>query len=345
MHYETFLFTRNQRLDFTAFIRPSLLTNKEVSTIGGVFNYITDVSRLTPNFPSLYFFPLGAYLLLLRHYDSGRQHAGRDIGVIEGVAVKQEDAADFSRALPSFVEQQADLLNVIVTVPEIESIRSAKSDEKEWAGRSIRKPVEPFIATYLDRRTEDRLFLPFTPTGRDLLISTLADKRMPIPSFFAFGTNSDVLAQLDQRAAIDIASFFTTDRPSFRNRVTNRLSEAIEGYEPTIAADPSMSLRSTAKHDDINLRAKPVPATENDDTLVDYPGVSIRSKQRVEPEPIAETEATSDDTSTVLTIRQMRDKIRAEEAAHQPAEAAHSRDPIHWLLHLFSSLVSPNKPK
>ncbi|HVU11384.1 MAG TPA: hypothetical protein VHD90_08905 [Phototrophicaceae bacterium] len=345
MRYETFLFTRNQRLDFTAFIRPALLTNKEVSTIGGIFNYVTDVSRLTPAFPSLYFFPLGAYLLLLRHYNSGRQHAGRDIGVIEGIAVQQEDAADFSRALPSFVEQQADLLNVSGTVDEIESLRTTTSAEQEWTGRAIRKPVEPFVATYLDRRAEDRLFLPFTPTGRDLLIATLADKRMPIPSFFAFGTNSDVLAQLDQRAAIDIASFFTTDRPGFRNRVTQRLSEAIDGYEPTILTDPSMSLRSAAKSDEINLRAKPVPATENEDTLVEYPRVSLRSKHQIEPEPVAETEHDSDDTSTILTIRQMRDKVRAEEAADQPAEEHHSNDPIHWLLHLFSSLVSPNKPK
>jgi len=67
MHYETFLFTRNQRQDFTAFIRPALLTNKEVSRIGGIFNYISDISRLTPEFPSLYCFPLGEYVMLLRH--------------------------------------------------------------------------------------------------------------------------------------------------------------------------------------------------------------------------------------------------------------------------------------
>ena len=77
MHYENLLFTRNQRQDFTAFVRPSLLTNKDVSAIGAIFNYLTDISRLTAAFPSLYYFPLGEYVLLLRHYNSGRQHAGR----------------------------------------------------------------------------------------------------------------------------------------------------------------------------------------------------------------------------------------------------------------------------
>ena len=100
MHYETFLFTRNQRQDFTAFIRPSLLTNKDVSRIGGIFNYISDISRLTPNFPSLYCFPLGEYTLLLRHYSSDRKHAGRAIGVIEGIAVRQVESSFMDAALP-----------------------------------------------------------------------------------------------------------------------------------------------------------------------------------------------------------------------------------------------------
>ncbi len=100
MHYEQFLFTRNRRQDFTAFVRPARLTNKEVSTIGAVFNYVSDISRLQANFPSLYCFPLGDYLLLLRHYNSGRRHAGRAIGVIEGVAVAQRTPAASQRRCP-----------------------------------------------------------------------------------------------------------------------------------------------------------------------------------------------------------------------------------------------------
>ncbi len=121
MHYEQFLFTRNRRQDFTAFVRPARLTNKEVGTIGGIFNYVSDISRLTPDFPSLYGFPLGEYLLLLRHTNSGRQHAGRAIAVIEGIAVPQDDASAFASALPAFVADQADLLNVSATIADIEA--------------------------------------------------------------------------------------------------------------------------------------------------------------------------------------------------------------------------------
>src|SRR5215216_6370949 len=116
MHYENFLFTRNQRQDFTAFVRPSALTNKDVSATGAIFNYITDISRLTSEFPSLYTFPLGEYVFLLRHYNSGRKHAGRAIGVIEGIAVKQSDSSAFFAALPQFIAQQADLLNVSASI-------------------------------------------------------------------------------------------------------------------------------------------------------------------------------------------------------------------------------------
>ena len=88
MIYETFLFTRNQKRDFTAFIRPVDLTNKEISVISSALNNVHDVASLTPDWPALYSFSLGEYHLLLRHYDSGRTHAGRSIGVVEGIAVR-----------------------------------------------------------------------------------------------------------------------------------------------------------------------------------------------------------------------------------------------------------------
>ena len=84
---------------------PSTTTNKEVSAIGGIFNYVTDVSRLTLELPEPVLLPLGEIPLLLRHYDSGRTHAGRPIGVIEGIAVRKAANAEFALALPQFVDR------------------------------------------------------------------------------------------------------------------------------------------------------------------------------------------------------------------------------------------------
>ena len=154
MHYEHFLFTRNRRLDFTTFVRPARLTNKEISTIGGIFNYVSDISRLTSDFPSLYTFPLGEYLLLLRQYNSGRQHAGRAIAVIEGIAVAQDDASGFASALPTFVADQADLLNVSASITDIEAASSQPSPDLEWRGSSLNRPTEDFVAEFLTRRDQ-----------------------------------------------------------------------------------------------------------------------------------------------------------------------------------------------
>ena len=356
MHYETFLFTRNQRQDFTAFIRPSLLTNKEVSRIGGIFNYISDISRLTPEFPSLYCFPLGEYLLLLRHYSSDRKHAGRAIGVIEGIAVKQADS-EFMGALATFVEQQTNLLNVISTVADIETQEAETSAEHEWNESSASATFEPFVGTFLARIDQDRLFLPFTPSGRELLVTTLADRRFTSPPYFAFGTNSDVLVQLGKQGKIDIASFFKTERASFRNRRTNSVSGSIDSDEDDTTPDPSMALRS-ALQDERSLRPRaPFKAPDADDeevdeeTLVGGNSISIRSFKTRTPDTASlkfesDDEYHDENDSTILTMRQVRDRIRAEEAAAKQPEAQDTpRDPIHWLLHLVSSLISPNKPK
>jgi hypothetical protein len=355
MRYETFLFTRNQRQDFTAFIRPSLLTNKEVNRIGGIFNYISDISRLTPEFPSLYCFPLGEYVLLLRHYSSDRKHAGRAIGVIEGIAVNQTNS-EFMGALASFVEQQANLLNVIATIDDIETLENQPSAEHDWNGSSASATFEPFVGAFLARRDQDRLFLPFTANGRETLVTTLADRRFTSPPYFAFGTNSDVLVQLGKQGQIDIVSFFKTERASFRNRRTNSVSGSVDGDEDDTTPDPSMALRS-ALQDERNLRPlAPSKAQAADDdevdeeTLVRGNSISMRSfktrKYDVASLSFEEDDHDDENDSTLLTMRQVRDRIRAEEAAAKQTESQEApRDPIHWLLHLFSSLISPNKPK
>ncbi len=357
MLYETLLFTRNQRQDFTAFIRPSLLTNRDVSRIGAIFNYITDISRLTPDFPSLYCFPLGEYTLILRHYSSDRKHAGRAIGVIEGIAVKQTENG-LMDDLAQFVEQQASLLNVIGTVTDIETQASEVSAEHDWRGAAV-KTMEPFVGTFLKRRDQDRLFLPFTASGREMLITTLADRRFSTPPFFAFGTNSDVLVQLGKQGQIDIVSFFKTDRASFRNRRTNSVSGTIDGSEDDTNPDPSMALRS-ALQDERSLRPHPSSKNRSEDdeesdeeTLVGSDSISIRAFKSKPPDHAkldtdADVDHNDENDSTILTIRQVRDRIRAEEAAARQAEAEpdqRDRDPLRWLLHLVSSLISPNKPK
>jgi len=356
MHYETFLFTRNQRQDFTAFIRPALLTNKEVSRIGGIFNYISDISRLTPEFPSLYCFPLGEYVMLLRHYSSDRKHAGRAIGVIEGIAVRKGESG-FLDILPQCVQQQTSLLNVIGTVSDIEVQETETSADHEWKGSSASKTLEPFVGAFLTRRDQDRLFLPFTAGGRDMLVTTLADRRFTLPPFFAFGTNSDVLTQLERQARIDIVSFFKTDRASFRNRHTNRVSGSLDGNEDDTTPDPSMELRA-ALQDERNLRPRaPAKTHEGDDeeadeeTLVGSDSISIRAFKTPKPAKAAldaeSVDEHDENDSTILTMRQVRDRIRAEEAAAKQNEVEDrpARDPIHWLLNLVSSIISPNKPK
>ncbi|MEP7292596.1 MAG: hypothetical protein ABI835_12495 [Chloroflexota bacterium] len=357
MHYENFLFTRNQRQDFTAFVRPSLLTNKDVSAIGAIFNYVSDISRLTADFPSLYFFPLGEYVLLLRHYNSGRQHAGRAIGVIEGIAVRQADSSELAYALAQLVERQADLLNVSATVPDIESQNAETSAEYDWNETSLRSDSALFIPEFLERREDDRLFLPFTVEGRAMLISALADTRITPPPFFAFGTNSDVVAQLERLAAVDLVSFFKTERPSFRNRRTNRVSSYLDGEEKESAHEPSMSLRPVGGETRLRPEGVQLRSDENDDpdayedTQIGSNAMSIRSASRSEAAkhravPKLSPEPDEDDDATVLTMRQIRDKVRAEEAAAkiQP-EPVRSSNPIQWLIKLVSSFISPSKPE
>jgi hypothetical protein len=308
--------------------------------------------------------------MLLRHYNSGRRHAGRAIGVIEGIAVPKAESDDFTAALAHFVTNQADLLDVSATIPDIEEAETAPSTEHTWDGHAPDALDDSFVGEFLARRQKDRLFLPFTTEGRDLLIRALSDPLFTSPPFFAFGTNSDVLAQLGKLTEIDIVSFFKTDRPSYRSRRTNSVSGSVAGYESPEAAepkvDPSMSLRPVVQ-DETRLRPSQAavdttrvrraePDGDGDEeadkkTTVGANAMPIHTFTARKPRRGAGYEDDEDDAdATMLTMRQMRDKIRAEETAAKAAKAQppKPRDPISRFVRLIASIFSPNngdKPK
>jgi hypothetical protein len=189
-----------------------------------------------------------------------------------------------------------------------------------------------------------------------MLVTTLADRRFTSPPYFAFGTNSDVLDQLGKQGQIDIVSFFKTERASFRNRRTNSVSGNIDGDEDDTNPDPSMALRSVLQ-DERSLRPQAPSKAHaagdeevDEETLVGGNSISIRSFKTRKPDlasrKFEEDDRDEENDSTILTMRQLRDRIRADEAAAKQTESQETpRDPIHWLLHLVSSLISPNKPR
>jgi hypothetical protein len=261
VYYEHFLFTRNQRRDFTAFIRPKELTNKDISNIASALNNVNDVAQLTLEWPSLYCFPIGAYVLLLRHYNSGRQHAGRDIGIIEGVAVKRTQARHFALALPYFLEHQDELLAAADTVPNIEEQTMTASAEIPWPeidNRTSESALDTdLIEQFAARLMDDRLCLPFTQEGRAMLLAALADSHFP-RLYFAFGTNAEVLARLNQSDIdVDVVSYFNTTEPGFKPRGVKKVAEAM-------ASDDGMSLRrKPAKPETVHAPTSEKPAEKN----------------------------------------------------------------------------------
>jgi len=235
--YETFLFTRSKARDFTAFIRPVGMTHKEVSVIANAFNYVNDITPLTPDFPALYLFPLGDHLFLLRHYDSGRTHAGREIPVIEGIAAKRDIAKSVYAVLPHFVTRQSELLNVVAQYDDIETLEFIPSPQYEWDEwddtiESVEIPKvqtdESLLVEFISRHREDRLCIPFSETGRSLLLAAVTDLRFPYLNF-GFGTNADVVSSLSTAdIPLDVLSYVTTTEPSFLPRDRNRRVTARE---------------------------------------------------------------------------------------------------------------------
>jgi hypothetical protein len=331
--YETFLFTRNQKRDFTAFIRPKDLTNKEVSVIASALNNVNNIADLTADWPALYSFPLGDYIMLLRHYDSGRTHAGRTIGVVEGIAVRRSLQRHYTLAAPHFLARQADVLAVARDIDDIETQGIETSPELNWpdiqAEEAQTTADDELINTFVARLAEDRLFVPFTQDGRALLISALSDPRLRT-SFFAFGTNSHVLARLNQADIdVDMVSYFNTTVPSLRNRQTNEITSELTDFVGKLPPRPPGQM--------------PVEVDP------DYPTESLHTprelreqyremrRAKAEPDPLAEYDAGED---SMLTLREMRRREREREA-EQEAEAPESEaeETRGWLLRLIARLL------
>ena len=274
MRYEHFLFTRNQRRDFTAFVRPVDTSNKDISAIARAFNYVNDITPLTPEAPALYCFPLGAYLYLLRHYNSGRKHAGREIPVIEGIAIRRELESELRDHLPDLVARQAETLNVSAQVGDIDALEINQSREHIWAlepgdeqeaegaepdgtDANERAEANSLLDEFIRRYPAEWLALPVTNDSRAFLIEALSDQRLPI-LHFAFGSNADVTAELAQTGiAFDLAACFNIAEPVFRRRssvkavtVPEVLSKQPQPdkatFEPDIIAPEPQEQRATA---------------------------------------------------------------------------------------------------
>jgi hypothetical protein len=315
MYYESFLFTRSQRRDFTAFIRPKDLTNREVSTIASALNYVqaADLANLSADWPSLYCFPIGAYVLLLRHYDSGRKHAGREIGIIEGIAVRRTQARHFALALPHILAHADELLAVAASVKDLEAQTVETSPEREWLEvEATEIPSAAFVTEFVSRQADDRLFLPFNETGRAMLLATLTDRRFP-SLYFGFGTNADVLTRLlDASVDVDIVSFFNTMQPTFRNRATNAKTGDIVGYDLAQAIRPRKELPAH--------KSDAPAASDNGEKGYNkkQPNVAvpISARRRTsETKAVYSSDTSPDRPTTPLTPREMKRQLEREAAA------------------------------
>lgn len=254
MQVEAFLFTRSQRHDFTAFIRPAGMSNRHVSAIASALNNVNDVDRLTRAFPALYCFPLGDYVYLLRHYDSRRRHAGRVISVVEGIAARTTWTRHFALAIPYLIAHQAEALHIVGGVGDIELYAPTISASYELPEHTaeIAVPDAVYLDDFVARRLEDQLIVPFTAGGLILLSGALAERRFLSPLHFAFGTNRDVIAAFaDAGINFDVIGLFNAEGAAFRSRETGEKTgevtvPVVESEPETHPAADSMALRPRA---------------------------------------------------------------------------------------------------
>jgi hypothetical protein len=325
--YETFLFTRNQKRDFTAFIRPKDLTNKEISIIASALNNVNNIADLTPDWPAFYSFGIGQYNLLLRHYDSGRTHAGRNIGVVEGIAVRRPLLRHYMLAVPHFLARHDDVLAIAAHVPDVEALTLTESGEHDWPDMQAEEATvsadDELINEFVGRLAEDRLFVPFTQDGRALLISALSDPRLRT-AYFAFGTNSHVIARLNEADVdVDIVSYFITDVPSLRNRQSNEITSELADFVSRLPARPSARQ----------------PESEEGPTadLLTPRQMRQHQKPRLDPldDPLAKYDAGEESMLTPREMARLERKRQAEaEAAEQQAEVTRG-----WLAKLIARLL------
>ncbi len=337
MYCEPFLFTRNQRQDFTCFIRPAGLTNKDISAIAGALNNVSDISRLTRAFPSRYYFRLGDYVLLLRHYNSGRRHAGREIGIVEGIGVKRTRARHFALAVPYFVTNQDEVLAIADDIPDIEMQTVQAATGREMPEQTAQIAVEDtlYLDEFVERRSSDRLFLPFNRGGLELLAAALADRRFTAPLYFAFGTNSDVMGALAGRGIeVDIIGYFSTDQACFRSRETNQKT----GDVRNAIDEPAFSEMTEPPMPPV-VAPRPEAPREVLTSVEDTTGVmSLRSKPAADRAPLPEVRGVEDvpEDERPLTPRQMRQRMRAEEVVERAAPPKRGHfDPLRWLARII----------
>jgi hypothetical protein len=300
---EAFLFTRSQRRDFTAFIRPAGMTNRDVSAIASALSNVNDVDRLTRAFPALYCFPLGDYVYLLRHYDSGRRHAGRAISVVEGIAARATWTRHFALAIPYLIAHQAEALNIAGGVGDIEAFAPVISASYELPEHSaeIVVPDPAYLDEFVARRAEDRLIVPFNAGGLILMTGALAERRFLSPLHFAFGTNRDVIAAFaDAGISFDIVGLFNADGAGFRSRETGEKTGEVA--VPAVESEPESEPQPAADMMTIRPRAVPTPTSIHVRDLPPVGGAAevpeaerlltmrearrqMRALQPVEPEP------------------------------------------------------------
>ncbi len=316
MNYETFLFTRNQRRDFTAFIRPKELTNKDVSVIASALNYIHDISMLSPEFPALYCFPLGQYILLLRHYNSLRQHAGRDVGVIEGIAVRTTLKRHFARALPHLLAHQQDILAIADRAGDIETLETTPSTEfplPDVQAETLPEHSEedPLVNDFIARLEQDRLFIPFNEDGWAMLLAALSDARFP-SLYFAFGSNSDALARLSAAGVqVDIVSYFNTSIPSLRSRATNEITSELHDYTSRYTA--RTPTRPSRPRPPVSDAAQEAHSPEN-------PLRTVRPVPAPRPAPKEDILGQFDAGEGMLSVREMARRARTQESTDPTPE-------------------------
>jgi hypothetical protein len=293
--------------------------------LGSVHN----VSELTPDWPALYSFPIGEYNLLLRHYDSGRTHAGRSISVVEGIAVRRIVQRHYTLAVPHFLARQHEVLNIVDSVPDIEAAGIEQSTEQEWPevqAEEVQAPADgELVDEFVARLNEDRLFVPFTQDGRALLISALSDPRLRT-AYFAFGTNSDVLARLNQAAVdVDIVAYFNTTVPNLRSRQTNEVTSELTDFVGKLPPRPAGR---------IAVEADPDYPTEVLPTPRQVRAAMQQERAKPDDDPLAQYDAGEE---SALTMREMRRREREKQAkVIGETEAAESRS---WLRRLIARLL------
>jgi hypothetical protein len=300
---EAFLFTRSQRRDFTAFVRPEGMTNRDVSAIASALSNVNDVDRLKRAFPALYCFALGDYVYLLRHYDSGRRHAGRAISVVEGIAARSTWTRHFALAVPYLIAHQAEALHVAGDVGAIETFEPVVSAlyELPQYTAEIAVPDTAYLDEFVARYAQDRLIVPFNAGGLILMTGALADRRFLSPLYFAFGTNRDVIAAFaDAGISFDIIGSFNADGAAFRSRETGEKTGdvAVPAVEPAPESEPlpaadTMAIRPRAVPPSASIPTRDLPPVRGAAEVPEAERMltmrearrQMRALQPVEPEP------------------------------------------------------------